>query len=218
MVNKLFDDFERTDINRDNFVVEHYTFLNTSAIDEAERARKKINLWSDGFPVTTEFLKRFRSKNNKQHTAALFELYIFHYFRNKGFPIEALDRGKVATPDFKVSIDGKTVYVECTCSSNSGITDTIEELQSVILDSFKKIDKQEYFINIEWLTCAPNTPSLKKILSSYTELYKRSASSQATIYRRWWLENQHHLIVSSRHPLSEGSDLCRTLHRLLHLI
>ena len=159
----LFDNFERTDTNRDNFQVQHYTFLNTSAVPEAIYGRQKVLSWAEGCTLNPEFLRRFRSKINKQHSAALLELFIFHYFKSRKFPIQTLDRANVPTPDFKIGGKQQAIYVECTRSSNSGSSDGIDTLQSVILDSFQKIDKKRHFINISWLLCSEKTPSLKKI-------------------------------------------------------
>lgn len=159
----LFDDFERTATDRDGFQVESYTFLNSSAVPEAIKASQKITDWSEGFTLTNEFLRRFRSKTNKQHIAALFELFIFYYFKSQGFMIEAVPIGAKPTPDFKIELKGQTIYIECTCSSKSGIEESIETLQNVILDSFKSIDKQQHFINIEWLQSNFKNPSLKRI-------------------------------------------------------
>jgi len=176
----LFDDFERIDTNRDKFQVQHYTFLNTSAVPEAVNGRQKVLSWAEGFTLSAEFLRRFRSKINKQHSAALFELFIFHYFKSNKFPILPLDRADMPTPDFK--IDGEqAVYIECTRSSNSGITDSIDTLQSVILDSFQKIDKQRHFINISWLVCSEKTPSLKKIRHFIREFIQEASSRSSLI-------------------------------------
>ena len=159
----LFDDFERTDTTRDNFQVSHYTFLNTSAVPEAVNGRQKVSSWAEGFSLTHEFLRRFGSKINKQHSAALFELFIFHYFKNHRLPIQCFDRADTPTPDFRIADKKQAFFVECTRSSNSSGTDSIDTLQSVILDSFQKINKQKHFINIEWLVCTERTPSQTKI-------------------------------------------------------
>ncbi|RCH56881.1 hypothetical protein DJ568_03225 [Mucilaginibacter hurinus] len=168
----LFDNFERTDTNRDNFQVQHYAFLNTSAVPEAENGRRKVLSWAEGFTLDAEFLRRFRSKINKQHSAALLELFIFNYFKSHKFPIQNLDRAEVPTPDFKIEGKTRSIYIECTRSSNSGTTDSIDTLQSLILDSFKNIDKQQHFINISWLVCSDRTPSLKKIRHFIREFIK----------------------------------------------
>lgn len=160
---KLFDDFERTDTDSDNFKVVHYHFLNNSAVPEAERARKKIEEWSDGFLLKPEFLNKFRSKNNKQHTAALFELFIFHYFKKRGYLIKNIDVAGTPTPDFIIEAENGPIYIECTCSSNSNIEESIDTMQAVILDSLKKLDKQNNFVNIEWLAHSYVTPSERKI-------------------------------------------------------
>ncbi len=159
----LFDEFERTYTSRDSFRVERYNFLNTSAIPEAARARKKIESWSEGFLMKAEFLKKFRSKNNKQHTAALFELFIFHYFKSKRLPIRNIETGDNPTPDFKIEDENGTTYIECTSSANSNIDESIDTLQAVILDSLKKVEKQNHYINIEWLAHSYTTPSERKI-------------------------------------------------------
>ncbi|MET3606975.1 hypothetical protein ABIC74_000817 [Mucilaginibacter rubeus] len=181
MKSSLFDDFERIEINRDDFLVEHYTFLNTSAIPEAVEARVRIDSWSEGFPINDEFLKRFRSKNNKQHAAAFFELFIFHYFKSNGFAIQCIERDKKPTPDFMVEINGENVFIECTCSSNSGIDEIIDKLQSTILDSFKKIDKRKHFINIDWLVSSNISPSLKRIRHLIREYICEESRSPALI-------------------------------------
>lgn len=162
---KLFDNFERTDTNRDNFRVERYTFLNNSAIPKAEAARKKIIGWSEGFLIKPDFLKKFRSKNNRQHTAALFELFVFYNFKSQGFAIENIDVAGTPTPDFRITTEEGPIYIECTCASSSNFDEGIDNLQSAILDSFSKLDKQSNFINIEWLQCSHSNPSLKKIRS-----------------------------------------------------
>ncbi|GAB2972052.1 hypothetical protein GCM10027049_02110 [Mucilaginibacter puniceus] len=168
----LFDDFKRADTNRDNFQVQHYAFLNTSAVPEAENGRQKILSWAEGFTLNAEFLRRFRSKINKQHSAALLELFIFNYFKSHKFPIRNIDRAQAPTPDFKIEGKQQSIYIECTRSSNSGTTDSIDTLQFVILDSFKNIDKQQHFINISWLVCSDKTPSLKKIRHFIREFIK----------------------------------------------
>lgn len=163
MALNLFDDFERTNTDRVNFKVVRYDFLNNSAVPEAESARKKIIEWSKGFLMTSEFVKKFRSKNNKQHTAALFEIFIFHYFKSRGFPITNIEVAETPTPDFRIEGDNGEIYIECTCSSNSNIDESIETLQAVILDSLKKIDKKNNFVNIEWLAHNYIAPSERKI-------------------------------------------------------
>ncbi|MBE7174752.1 MAG: hypothetical protein INR69_00010 [Mucilaginibacter polytrichastri] len=159
----LFDDFDRTDTDRNNFSVERYTFLNNSAIPEAASARAMITSWSEGFLIKPDFVRKFRSKNNKQHTAALFELFVFNYFKSQGFPIENIDVAGVPTPDFKIETEKGIIYIECTCASRSGHDESIEALQSVILDSFAKLEKRNNFVNIDWLQCSYTTPSMKRI-------------------------------------------------------
>lgn len=118
----LFDDFERTFDGPADPGESLYSYVNRSARQQAAQARKLCEEWFADYTndATAEELKRFtgdfRSKNDKQHYAAWFELLTHQIFVRFGLDMSIHPElsGTSRKPDFATFSNGSRMLVEAT--------------------------------------------------------------------------------------------------------
>ena len=112
----LFDVVKRTHLGRADFRESEFDFLNRSARPEAEVARAQIEDLLSRYPTEgmDHLLSRFRSDDQNFH-GALLELVLYNVFANLGCQVELCDLDETQKlPDFLVTADGSSCYVEAT--------------------------------------------------------------------------------------------------------
>lgn len=111
----LFDDVELYD--GPALQTESSIHFLTRAKGEAwQHVRTLLETWYARFPDPTgDLYGRFRQDDPRQHVAAWWELYTYKLFEQLGYVVEVHPSvaGTSNEPDFRVSTDAETMYVEC---------------------------------------------------------------------------------------------------------
>src|SRR6266566_561000 len=121
---KLFDDSVRTYEGLREPRESIYQFLNRSARLEYEETRNLLERWFQDYPepYKLNLSKEFRSKPDKQHLGAFFELYCYSLLRVQGFdikPQQVVDKMKGNPVDFLIkSVDTPLLYLEATIAAD----------------------------------------------------------------------------------------------------
>jgi hypothetical protein len=115
---KLFDDKEQ-DRGTGNVQTPKSSFAFVNDDDpwtDTPDIRRKCESWFEHIPPKhrPHLRSSFRSARDSQHNAAFFELFLHEMFIQLGCHVEMEPNVSGQTPDFRVSQDGKTIYVEAT--------------------------------------------------------------------------------------------------------
>jgi hypothetical protein len=126
-----------------------FSFLERSSWNRCKMVRKLVNLWVGRMVPDSEFLSKLRSKNDKQHAAAMFELIVFTLLRKTGYQVQIHPPVPKATaPDFLGTSKDITVYLECTLCRNSFESSENERRKESVEDIVRQIQYYRYFINL----------------------------------------------------------------------
>ncbi|RYF21802.1 MAG: hypothetical protein EOO42_09930 [Flavobacteriales bacterium] len=196
----IFSTVERTNDSPKARKESSFEFLDRASWPIVNYFRDLIDIWLIPFLGDNEFISKFKSKDDKQHYGALFELLVYRilsYQNNYSIQKHPLTKtGK--QPDYKiVNLDnGDSVYFECTLSSDSfddiatkSKTASIEE----IIDSLEYFD---FWVSIDVITHS-NKSLPKRTLINWIKLtadtirnqYKSEAYWKAKFkYEEWLIE------------------------------
>lgn len=205
---RLFSEFNRTKSMRAKHDSPQYEFLDQSAWRSACYARSKIDEWGSSFPLDNDFIKRFTSRNNKQHQAAFFERAIHELYRASNLTVEfQAEMAKTSRrPDFTLGTnENNCAYSECTLSAMPDNIEGIQTLQNQINDFIEDIPSPDYFINIDYETSSLRSFSKKKLLpliKSMLETGQERPGSYREI-RKWTFSEQGWEIEFSLIPKSK---------------
>lgn len=122
-----------------------FEFLDESAWPIASYMRNIVSNWLAQFDDDNEFTSKLKSKDNKHHYAAMFELLVYRIILNSDRVIEKHPLTKtLKQPDYKLigNTTNEDIYVECTLSSNS-FTNANDKSKSESIEEI--IDSLEYF-------------------------------------------------------------------------
>ena len=114
--------------------------------------RGKCESWFEHIPPKNraDLRSRFRSPRDSQHKGAFFELFLHEMFIRLGCHVEMQPKVSEQTPDFRVSQDGKTIYVEATTvgeTSNPFYRGRNE--QAVIDELNSSLSSPHFFIGVD---------------------------------------------------------------------
>ena len=120
---RLFDDIQRTQDGIRGPRQSHFCFLNRSAWDRSDKARKLCEKWFDRYKQDAsqgeinDLQKKFRSKPSIGHYSAWFELLVHQILVRLGassIDIHPELSGTSNHPDFMVNMDDSRMIVEAT--------------------------------------------------------------------------------------------------------
>lgn len=146
----LFDDFQRDDDSLAGYCEPHYVFLNRTARDGADRLRTELETWFARYPQEhkVKLSGDFRSRDNRQHLAAFFELLLYEFLRRLGCRVEVHPELLHTTnrPEFLVTQpDGTQFYLEATIATyesdeEAGARKRINQVYDVLNRRIKTTD------------------------------------------------------------------------------
>lgn len=115
----IFDDVQRADIEPAGHLVGGFEYLNASARDEATRVRAFLEHMISNYPEPNrdELVRRIRSRDERAHRSAVFELTLHHLLLQRGFNVVEIEPEMVngRAPDFLVEApDRRRFYLEAT--------------------------------------------------------------------------------------------------------
>ncbi len=131
-----------------------FDYLNRSARLESERIRNLLEQWFKHFPskAQDELRARFRLKDNRQHIAAFFELYLYELLSKSGFSAETHPtiNSKATHPDFKVLKNGKPLfYLEGTLAALSDTDTSAKARENQLYDVLNRMESSNFYIRVE---------------------------------------------------------------------
>jgi hypothetical protein len=163
----LFDSFERTFSGYKKRNQSAYEFLNNSSWKISDLSRITLDKFAQNSNVDNEFLKVFKSRSNKQHYAAVFELMVYAALTNSKFTLQKhpiTQTGK--RPDFLAgSEDGRNFFLECTLSGNSFENEDEKNRKEAVEEIIDNMDYFPYWINIEFSTSSKKSISKKRLVN-----------------------------------------------------
>jgi len=170
---KLFDEMARDYTDPALYAESIFDYLNRCARLECKRIRNLLEQWFKYFPseVQDELQARFRSKDNRQHLAAFFELYFHELLSKSGFSVEIHPTvsNRAAHPDFKVFKDGKPqFYLEATLAALSDTDTSAKARENQIYDTLNRMNSPNFFIGVK-VNGAPTTSPPGAKMRSFLE-------------------------------------------------
>jgi hypothetical protein len=164
---RLFDVRSRTDSSPKANTESVFDFYNRVNRPDFAAVRDQLDLWYSEFPDDGDNLRnRFVSHHEHLHFGAWWELYIRTLYRRLGYEITVHPTMPNGTkPDFGVTRDGSTTYVECK---------TIPEkprapLEALILDCTNEVTHPDFMLELEIDQAATNRPSCSAIKTQLAE-------------------------------------------------
>jgi len=162
----LFSSDPRTYTSHQNRKFSTFEFLDRSAWSICALLREYLTKWAKDFDNDNEFLRRYQSKDNKQHYAAEFELLLYTLLKKQKFQIEKHpDLGTTKRLDFRIrDLSGSPLLLECTLAGDSFENLSEKNQKSTIAEIIDEIEYHPYFINIIYKTISRESISKNKLL------------------------------------------------------
>lgn len=156
---------ERKNWKHKAYTQSRHQFLDGSAWPLCTIIRKFINEWTSRLPADNAFISRLTSKDDKQHSAALFELLVFALFKCGGFQITPnAVVPNLRTPDFTLRTGEAETLLECTLTSNA--LESIDEnrKKGAVLQIIEELQFFPFYINVAFKKLSPHSISKKDFL------------------------------------------------------
>ncbi len=151
---KLFDETDRDYTGPAYYTEPKFNYLNRCTRLECEKIRNLLEQWFRNFPseAQDELRTRFRSKDDRQHLAAFFELYLHELLSKSGFSVEPHPHvsNKTTHPDFRVLKDGKPLfYLEATLATLSDEDTSAKARENQVYDTLNRMKSPKFFIGVK---------------------------------------------------------------------
>ncbi|MBL4675862.1 MAG: hypothetical protein JKY70_06615 [Mucilaginibacter sp.] len=185
-----------------------FKFLERSAWNRCRLAREIITAWAEAMSPDADFISQIKSKNDKQHNAAIFELIVFTFLKKIGLEVvkhPSLKKG--ATPDFMSIVEKVAVYFECTLSGNSFESSEENRRKGAVEDIIRQIHYCPYFINLDFKQLSVTSISsnkLKKFIDRVKELSDGFENEQLFHRRFLYQENEWKIEISLLRKSKDG--------------
>lgn len=162
----LFSSYIRENADHKRRKETAFEFLDRSAWKISELVRQKLNELCIGYNPDDEFLKMFKSKSDKQHYSAVFELLTYSMFSFSDFSlVRHPDTPKGKRPDFKANLESFNVFIECTLAGHSFDSLTDKNRKDTIEEIVDEIEYFPYWINLDFQTISDQSVSKRNLLS-----------------------------------------------------
>jgi len=151
---KLFNEMDRDYTGPAHYTEPKFNYLNRCARLECKKIRNLLEQWFRNFPseIQDELRARFRSKDDRQHLAAFFELYLHELLSKSGFSVEPHPTmsNKTTHPDFRVLKDGKPLfYLEATLTTLSDEDTSAKARENQVYDTLNRMKSSNFFIRVK---------------------------------------------------------------------
>lgn len=153
---RLFDDFERTFDGPSDPGESLYAVLNRCADPRAAHARELCNQWYPDYANDApddelrRFLGDFRTKDDKQHYAAWFELLMHQTLARLGFDVTPDPKlalpDRELKPDFQASSHGSRVFVEATVVTPENDPFALSNYERDARDKFAQLEISNFTV------------------------------------------------------------------------
>lgn len=154
-----------------------FEFLERSGWNISEFIRTTLNGYAENYKPDREFIKTFKSKSDKQHNSAIFELLVYTALSNSNLTL--LRHPETSTgrkPDFEAFDEGIKILIECTLASHSFENLEEKNRKSVVEEIIEEFEYFPYFINLDFEIISKQSIS-KKRFKNFIELIKIESDS-----------------------------------------
>jgi hypothetical protein len=162
---RLFDDRERRDTEPKGRIEPHFPYLNRTARPEFERARAVLEEWFSRYPAAhqSELRQRFRGRNDDNHRAAFFELFLHELLIQLACRVTvhpAIGATTSKTPDFLVEPpDGQVFYLEAVVAVDKSHEERAAEARvGRFMDEMNRGNHPNFFLDLDACNWKPRTP------------------------------------------------------------
>jgi hypothetical protein len=148
---------------------DEFAYMNSHADAPVLAAREIMENWYRHFPAGArkDLVSRFRSKKQKQHDGAFWELYLHELLRRMGYGIEVHPTvpNSDAHPDFLIYQDGVPLaFVEARLAGlPTDEATAAKRLEGELHDALDRVKSPNFFLHIQELTTTPIRPSFKNL-------------------------------------------------------
>lgn len=160
----LFDDFDRSYTGYRDPTEGSFDFLNRSARPDWQEVRVVLEKWFAGYPSVgaADLRSRFRSRMDRSHWGAWWELYSFTLLSSLGFAVSVHPQLSTGSrrPDFHAVGHDERLFVEAT-STTSGIVDDDRdpEREAWIEEAINATDNPDFFVHLDFDETGTERPS-----------------------------------------------------------
>ncbi len=178
MCHRLFDEIQRTADGPAKRSEPHFPYVNRTAREHFETARTILEDWFSSFVKSNatsanDLRKRFRSKKDEHHLAALTELYLHQLLLDNGFdPVAHPKLGGIRTrPDFVALQNNIPMFViEATLVYDDRVKTRLDKFEANIGDAIDRVKSPDflisYVIDSSDIDHQPNTGAIVRFLQN----------------------------------------------------
>jgi hypothetical protein len=168
----LFSERARTDPSPARNAESSFAFLDRVDQPYWARIRETLDQWFAAYPsgeCARDLRSRFRKRDERQHYAAWWELYLFTVFTKLGFEVSVHPRldGTRDRPDFRISSESGSFLVEA-ATTFSGIDDGRKHspVEAEILDALEHVRSASFTLSVDFDVIGTSTPSVREIVEA----------------------------------------------------
>ena len=149
----LFESKTRDDLR---WILTHetaYAFYDRTGRKEFEETRARLNDWFNNYPDSHKPWLKHRMIE-ESWDGAFFELYLHEYYYQKGYGlsvVELTDNKQNLTPDYKITKDGKTFYLEATVVTGDKETIRRRKLKNIVKEAIESIEPIDFWLHLKKL-------------------------------------------------------------------
>jgi hypothetical protein len=171
---KLFDDIARSDSSVARFSESTFDWLNRVDGDDCARVREVLESWYVDYPADSkaDLRMRFRNRDMGQHVGAFWELYVFTLYRRLGHAVTVHPSvpGTDRKPDFLVSRDGTSMYVECAVVFPGDTAGRLTPgVEGYIYDYINTLSSPDFFVGLRFSQVGTQQPKVTEITKPLDE-------------------------------------------------
>jgi hypothetical protein len=172
MTIKLFDEIQRDYTGPASDVESTYEYLNRSARVEIDNIRRLVEDWFHHYPLSeaNELYSRFRSKDERQHKSAFFEILLHELLLKLNCQVEIhpeINTTFAKHPDFLVkSKENEDFYLEAVVVAVESEKKEAARLRmNVVRDVLNQMSSPNFFIGINLRGYPDTSPPVRNIRS-----------------------------------------------------
>jgi hypothetical protein len=146
---------------------DEFRYMNLHADVPVLAAREILERWYSHFPFAhrLDLVRRFRSKNHKQHDGAFWELYLHELFRQMGYGVQVHPHlNNIETrPDFLLTRYGiPFAFVEARLAGlQTDQMTSAKRLENELYDALDRIHSPNFFLDVDKVKTSPVRPTFK---------------------------------------------------------
>jgi len=162
----VFDDRERTDPSPASHSENSAAFLNRVAGRYWDQIRDLVESWASHIPdaARRDIVARLRSSNDRQSSAAFWELYLHETFVRAGYEVELHPSVEgPRPPDFRVTRGEERFYVEATCVFGAATDAGAIARRQDLYDAVERIHSPNFFLSIDVEVIGSEAPATSRL-------------------------------------------------------